>query len=329
MLLVTGALTTVRTLIAWIAPTATNPTHRLPDRAFDSVAVPFAVDYLSWDEDSRPGRQTSLTRAAATGTTVDGWTGSGRQWADSPTAVGIARHGTDRAIVTVRLRVVPFTPTTGAAGPAGSAVTEPADPGERDEGDHGQSTGGPREPGQQGSNTASGPPPDTTGWTAQRPRWLSLAVPLGEVGGRVVVTATPALVGSPPATAASPAVPDSATPDDTAFAQRTRGVIDTLLHAYGTGELGYARAAGTTFSGLDGGAELQDVSSWRTEPAGANHSVDGTDGMDGTNRHGDVTVTWNLADSAGALTCTYVVELRRDADRWYLASIGPPIQAAA
>jgi hypothetical protein len=314
VLVLTGAASIVGQVLRWVAPPAAPPPAvAVTDAAFEAVAVPFAVDYLSWDAAARSARQTALTRSAAPDTTVDGWGGSGRQWADSPTAVGIARADTEHAVVTVRVRVIPSTaattPPTTAGSPPPSASSPPTPPATT-------SSSGPVADG--GPNVASGPPPAAAGWTAGAPRWVNLAAPVARRDGRIVVTAPPVLVGSPQSSAARPAVPGGSTAEDAGFAGQTREVITTLLRAYGSGELDYARASGTSFTGLDKAAALQEVTAWRVQQDRAG---------DASVRLGDVTVTWVLSGGAGTLRCTYRVELRGDGGRWYLASIGAATEA--
>jgi hypothetical protein len=301
------------------------------DRAFDAVAVPFAVDYLSWDQDNRESRQVALARSAVPDTTVDGWTGEGRQWADSPTAVGIARAGRDRAVVTVRVRVVPFTATSDTssdtpAEPAPDAPKEGSEPAPESSGSVPDETPGGV------PNVASGPVPGESGWRAGAPRWLNVAVPVARRDERVVVTAPPALVGSPQPRADRPAVPLASGTEDTAaedgaFARDTREVITTLVRAYSTGELTYARAPNTSFTGLGNAATVEAVTAWRAREPGSDEGTGRVDGTDGSVRAGDVTVTWALSGGAGTVTCTYRVELRGDGGRWYLASIGAATEA--
>jgi hypothetical protein len=338
MVVAAGVLTITGQVMEWMAPPVTAPRRvAVSDAQFAAVATPFAVDYLSWAESDPRSRQAALARSAAPDTTVDGWGGTGRQWADSPTAIGVTRltrsanssadsgaaRGGERAVVTVRVRVTPFTandPTSDTPQPS----TEPSPPAAAPE---------PRQPSTSTStpgseqeavpNVASGSVPREPGWTAGVPRWLTVAIPVAVGGdGRVVVTAVPALVGSPQ-TSAHPPVSD-ASEEDARFARDTRGVITTLMRAYGTGELQYARAEGTSFSGLNGAVELVDVLAWRAYPSNADGKGGGKGGGDAV-RVGDVTVTWSLSGGAGTLRCTYRVELRADAGgggRWYLASIG-------
>lgn len=340
VLVLTGAVTITGQVLTWLAPpSAPTPPVAVTDRDFDGVAVPFAVDYLSWDQDDRESRQVALARSAASDTTVDGWTGAGRQWADSPTAIGIARSGRDRAVVTVRVRVTPFTATSDISSDIPSDTpSEPApdsSPGERSEPAPESSGSAPDETPGGVPNVASGPVPGEGGWKAGAPRWLNVAVPVARRGERVVVTAPPALVGSPQPRADRAAVPlasgtEDAAAEDGAFARDTREVITTLVRAYGTGELTYARAPNTSFTGLGDAATVEAVTAWRVrEPDGGTDegSDQGADGADGLVRAGDVTVTWALSGGAGTVTCTYRVELRGDGGRWYLASIGAATEA--
>jgi hypothetical protein len=231
----------------------------------------------------------ALSRVVAPRVTVDGWDGTGRQWADSSAVVGFVRGGGERAVVTVRVRVTPFAPA-GSPSSAASAVRSDAGP-----------------------NVASGPVLSAPGWVPQQARWVNLAVPLARRADRIVVTAIPVLVGSPPTRVAAPGLPSSSSAGDTTFAQSTQDTLATLLRSYGTGELDYARAAGTSFTGLNQAATLESVSAWRVR------NLD--PGAEGSTRVGDATVTWALSGGAGKLTCSYRIELTNDSGRWYLSSV--------
>ncbi|OLF07076.1 hypothetical protein BU204_35790 [Actinophytocola xanthii] len=136
-------------------------------------------------------------------------------------------------------------------------------------------------------------------------------------------------------------MPRDQTQEDVEFARDTRDTAETLLRAYGTGELQYARAVGTTFRGLDNAASLNDVTAWRVRNDDSADSAGGaaeTGDDDAPVRVGDVTVIWELSGGAGTLRCTYRLELRNDSadnttdngrsgERWYLASIGVPTEA--
>ena len=341
LVLVAGTTSIVSEVWTWVAPTA-SPARAASadDTDLTAVAEPFAVDYLSWSD--RESRQTALARSAAPDTDVDGWGGTGRQWADSPTTLGIIRSNeprrgrgpdgtstvSDGAVVTVRVRVIPFT----AEKTAGTPPSVPSPSPGRSPGD----VPAPKADSSRGApNAASGPIPGEPGWAAGRPRWVNLAVPVGLSNGRVVVTAMPALVGTPQTSAHKPAVPQDSTSEDGEFAQDTRDTVATLLRAYASGDLQYARAPGTSFRGLDNAVELADIVTWRTQ---TQNSADESGGEGERVRVGDVTVTWVLSGDAGTLRCTYRVELRTDGThgingdsgaggRWYLASIGVPTEA--
>jgi hypothetical protein len=354
----TGVVSIVGRVVAWISPAQSAAgTPVVSDADFEAVAVPFAVDYLSWSD--RDTRQTALARSAAPGIAVDGWGGDGRQWADSPTAVGVARRGDshsrsdatadhgeaagDDRVVTVRVRVTPYTAADDTSSPSSqqSSSSQPPTPPQPPDSLSDSppsvpstlSTSSPAVP-----NVASGSVPSGPGWVAGIPRWLNLAVPVAMRHGRVVVTATPGLVGSPQTEAHEPAVPRDSTSEDSQFVRDTRDTVMTLLGAYASGDLQYARAVGTSFRGLDKAATLMDVTAWRVDD---NHDADGA-GRDGAPvRVGDVTVTWSVSGDAGTLRCTYRVELRNDdttggagdgvaggnSGRWYLASIGVATEA--
>jgi Conjugative transposon protein TcpC len=325
-----GVLTITGQVLEWMSP-ATAPARRaeVSDAEFAAAATPFAVDYLSWAESDPQSRQSALARSAAPDTTVDGWGGTGRQWADSPTAIGVTRvnGGGERAVVTVRVRVTPFTTTdTTSDTPASTPQPSPPtpEPGPSPDSTPAEQEGVP--------NVASGSVPQGPGWTAGVPRWLTVAVPVAAGrDGRVVVTAVPALVGSPQPSAHVPSPREGAAEEDARFARDTREVITTLMRAYGSGELQYARAEGTSFSGLNNAVELVDVLSWRVHASNATDMSGGAGGGgEDRVRVGGVTVMWSLSGGAGMLRCTYRVELRADdggRGRWYLASIGASPEA--
>lgn len=328
VIVLAGMVNIAGQLVGWLRPPIAPAAPAVADSAYAAVAVPFAVDYLSWDQTRLPARQTALRRAAGPDSTVDGWGGTGRQWADSATLLHVARREPDHAIATVRARVTAYQPANDAnrhstdstdrtdAGPVDS--TTRGTPSTNDT--HRPSTQDPNEPaGTTDTDTASGPVLGTPGWIALPSRWLNLAVPLQHISNRIMVTAPPAIVGSPPTTVLGPAVDRSAA-NNAELADTTRGGVRTLLTSYARGDLTYARAAGTGFTGLSGAAELTSVTSWRARPAqdtavGGERSVQGA-----VAAAGDVTVVWNLPGGA-SLTCSYRIELDRDAGRWYLADI--------
>ena len=168
------------------------------------------------------------------------------------------------------------------------------------------------------ANVASAPDLTAPGWVAQSARWLTVAVAMASRQGQMVMTAPPALVGSPPAAAAPPAVGRGSGGGDAGTAAATRDTVERLLRAYGSGDLEFVRAAGAGFAGLNGAAELHAVTGWRVAEL--------ADGTDGSTRVGDVTVTWTLPAAAGRLTCSYRIELQHREGRWYLAGISPAIE---
>ncbi|TQM01676.1 conjugative transposon protein TcpC [Pseudonocardia kunmingensis] len=294
VLVVVGAVSIADTVLSWVTPASpagppaqAEKAPAVPESALLATALPFAVDYLSWDTHDRAARQVALERAVAPDVAGDGWDGTGIQTADSPVAIGLARSARDGAVVTVRVRVTPYAPATAAAAPRAEEQPEDA-----------------------GTNVASGPA--SGAGPALQPRWLNLAVPLLSRDGRVLVSARPALVGTPQPAADEPALSDGAAGDAT-YAQETRDTITKLLDAYGSGELEFIRAGGTTFEGLGGAAALGTVTNWRV--------ADFDDGDDASIRVGDVTVTWELPGNS-SLACSYRVELKNADGRWYLLSIG-------
>lgn len=304
VVMVTGAVTIAGQVARWVAPVASPSVPSVSDGQLAGAATVAATDYLSWDQADRVARQAALARVAAPGVVIDGWDGSGRQWADSPAVIGFARAG-DRALVTVRVRVVPFRTAGGPVSPAG----DPLPAGTVSPSVSATPTVGP--------NVAAAPELVAPGWVAQPARWLTVAVAVARRGGRIVVTAPPALVGSPPVSVAPPAVSGGSGAGDAQFAAATKEAVARLLTAYGTGDLEFVRAAGTGFAGLDQAAELESVTGWRVARV--------AQGADPGRRVGDVTVSWALAGDAGRLSCSYRVELLRRDDRWYLAAVSPVI----
>ncbi len=134
-----------------------------------ALAGAFAADLLSWDEDdvARRGRVLSayLPTTAADG--LLGWTGTGRQRADL-VLPGRVRTDGDRAVVDVRVRVVPYrrVDARGAAAPE----PEPDDP-----------IGAP----------AGAPAPAARGWRGLAARWVRLEVGVVLTGDGLVVDAGP------------------------------------------------------------------------------------------------------------------------------------------
>ena len=296
VLIAVGVVTISAQVLRWLRPaTETKSPPAVSDLAFGGAATVAAVDYASWDESDKPARQAALTRMAAPGVSLDGWGGTGRQWADSPAVIGLVRTDIGQAVVTVRLRVIPLVLDATVGTPAPPTVSDA------------------------GSNVAAAPILQARGWAAKAARWMNLAVPVASQGDRIVVTSSPVPVGSPPLAVESRAAVGRSSSGDAAFAQSTRDTVTTLLRSYGTGDLAYGRASGTSFSGLNNAAALDTVSEWRVAEVHTGH--------DDAVRVGDATVTWALSGGAGTLTATYRVELRRSDDRWYLASLAAEIEA--
>ncbi|WP_198047673.1 conjugal transfer protein [Kutzneria sp. 744] len=298
VLTVTGGFTVADRILAFVRPPATSASSSTPtvsDTAMSGWAAVVATDYLSWDSADKTTRQTALARyAPSTTTVIDGWDGTGRQSADAAQTIAITRGAGDSAVATVRVRVTPY-----AGAPAGSSTSSSADA---------------------DGNAASQPMPGATGWTALPGRWVTLAMPLAQRAGRMVVTTTPALVGSPPTVAPAAAVADGDAGDD-GFAAATKDTVSTLLRAYATGQLDYARAAGTTFAGLASTAALDSVQTWRAPTVAP--------GAQATTRTGDATVTWALSGGAGKLTCSYLITLQQQDQRWFLAAVSPETEGVS
>lgn len=260
------------------------------DQQLAGFASAAAVDYLSWDSSAAEQRQAALARYAAPGTTIDGWDGEGRLWADSPSVLDVQRDGA-RAVATVRVRVIP-------------AAAKQAVPGQQDT------------RGDAGALAAAAPGPAAEQTSSAR--WLTLALPIGESGGRPVITARPALVGSAPQTV--PAQRDSSSVGDPSLAKSTKPAIGRLMTAYASGDLSYARLAGTRFNGLDGAAQLGEVQQWQLAELPESASED-------VIRHGTAEVTWRLPNGS-ALTSDYAIDVSKQDGRWYLAAIAPDTPAA-
>lgn len=291
-----GVVSIARTAVAGITtlndePTTTPSAPAVSDARLRGFASVVALEYLSYSSETKARRQQALARYAAAGVDIDGWSGSGRMLADSAVPMAITRASGSAAVVTLRVRVTPF-----------SATDEQGQPDKQT----------PASTNAKVPNVASAPDPATAGWQPLSPRWLSLAVPVARRGGHLVVTATPALVGSPPGSVPHQAVTD-ASAADAVTTQATRGSVTTLMRNYASGELGYSRASGARFSGLNGAVSLVEIVDWQMAPVPAGESP--------SRRVGDVTVTWELASGAGRLTSTYRIALARQQDKWLLADV--------
>ncbi|GLZ28149.1 hypothetical protein Lesp02_03390 [Lentzea sp. NBRC 105346] len=293
-----GAVSIAQSVARWARPATSPSTVRISEVDLVGAAVLAATDYLSWDTSDRPRRQAALHRLAAPGGTIDGWDGTGRQAADSATAIGLARLDDERAVVVTRVRVTPFTQATD------SQATPPS-----------TSSRAPE------ANGSSAPPMNAPGWTAGQSRWLTLSVQLASRDGRLVVTATPALVpaGPPPARYSSAAALTGAS--DESFAKSTQDSVAKFLESFASGELDFVRAPHARVSGLDRAVTLKKLVRWQAARAAADGHED--------ERVGTATVIWELPDGAGTLRCAYRITLRRHEDRWLLAAVDPEVDGAA
>jgi hypothetical protein len=274
-------------------PQHTTAAATVPATRLSGFAEQVGTDYLSWSAGSKPARGQALGRYSAPGSDIDGWDGSGRQAVTAAHTLGItrARRGT-AAVVTVAVRITPYQ-ATGKA-PAGASTGK---------------TSGPRVPG-----AAPGPDPATKGYKAQPARWLDLAVPVAQKDDRLVVTATPDLVGSVPAAAPSPAVGSATSEVDQAGTDATRPVVARLMSDYAASNLAYSAAAGARFSGLGGAASPGEIQAWQLAPVAP--------GQDPARRSGDLTIAWHLA-GGGTLTCHYRITLAHQNGKTLLAAVSP------
>ncbi len=280
VLVVVGAVTVAGRVVAMVDPTpvvvAVAP--RVSDLQFAGAAQAAVMDYLSWDAAvPRAARTTALTRWGLTGTVSDGWDGTGRLSTDSAVAAAVLRLADDRAVVTVQARSVPHAPTQGT-----TSVTYGAD------------------------------------WAADASGvfWLTVAVPVTLRGTRIVPTASPAIIGSPPIQAPGAAV-RSAADEDTDTGRATADTVGKLITAYGSGDLEFVRGPGSTFAGLADMVTSGRVLSWRMAKAGT--------GGDPSMRAGDVTVLWTLPGGAGQLRSSYRILLVQRENRWLLQQITPAV----
>ena len=283
MLLLVGAVTVVGRVVAMVdrAPLTTASVQRVSDLQFAGAAQAAALDYLSWDADaSRTARSAALVRWGFAGAVTDGWDGFGRLRIENTVAIAVLRLPDDRAVVTVQARTAPPEPA-----PATTPTTT--------------------------TSTLSG--------LAGSASWLTVAVPVAVRGPRVVITASPALVGSPPGQALGQAVV-AAADEDTETGRVTAGTVQKLITAYGSGDLEFMRGPGSEFTGLAGMVTGAQVESWRMAKVSA--------GGDPAVRAGDVTVLWTLGGGAGQLRCGYRIVLVQQENRWLLQEITPSLEAS-
>jgi len=283
MLLLVGAVTVAGRVVSMVdpPPIVVGWAPRVSDLQFAGVAQAAVVDYLSWDVAApRAARTAALSRWGFGESVGDGWGGSGHFNVENSVAIAVLRTADDRAVVTIQARPTPSPPTQ-AATPATNSPSSP------------------------GATTSSA--------------WLTVAVPVALRGSRIVLTAPPALVGSPPDQALTVAV-SSAADEDTDAGRATADTVGKLISAYGSGDLEFVRGPGSTFTGLAGTVTGGQVQSWRMAKLRT--------GDDPSLRSGDVTVLWTLQGGSGQLRCSYRIQLAQRENRWLLQEITPAVDAS-
>jgi len=280
MLLVVGAVTVAGRVMAMVdpVPVLVAAAPRVSDVQFAGAAQAAVFDYLSWDAAApRARRTTDLDRWGLTGAVNDGWDGSGRLMVENASAVAVLRTSDDQAVVTVQARAAASTHVDATTGYTGDS--------------------GP-----------SGPAADAL--------WLTVAVPVALRGARIVPTAPPAVVGSPPTQALGPAV-RAAGDEDIEAGRATADTVGKLIAAYGSGDLEFVRGPDSTFQGLAGMVTTGQVQAWRMARIET--------GDDPSLRIGDVTVLWTLPGGAGRLRSSYRIQLVQRESRWLLQQITPAL----
>lgn len=283
MLLVVGAVTVASRVVAMVdpPPLVVAPAPLVSDLQFAGAAQAAILDYLSWDEAApRAARTEALSRWGLGEAASDRWGGSGQLNIENSVAIAVLRTTEDHAVVTIQARTTPSPP---------SQVATPA--------------------------TNSPPSPGVT----TSAMWLTVAAPVALRGSRIVLTAPPALVGSPPDQAPGAAV-SGAADEDTDTGRVTADTVGKLLTAYGSGDLEFVRGPGSSFTGLAGMVTGGQTQSWRMAKIGA--------GDDPSLRSGDVTVLWSLRGGAGQLRCSYRIQLAQRENRWLLQQITPAVDAS-
>jgi len=280
VLLMVGAVTVAGRVLAIVhpAPVVVPVALRVSDLQFGGTAEAAVLDYLSWDQaTTRSTRINALGRWGFTGAISDAWDGTGKLDTKNAVAIAVLRVSDDRAVVTVQART------------AHRESSPATDLGAND-------------------SNPSGPPGAAM--------WLTLAVPVAVYGSRILVTAPPAIVGSPPTQAQGPAVATAAD-EDTDTGRATAETVNKLIAAYGSGDLEFARGPESNFTGLTGMVTSGEVQSWRMAKIRA--------GDDPSLRSGDVTVMWRLPDGAGQLRCSYRIQLAQRENRWLMQQIAPAL----
>jgi hypothetical protein len=207
-----------------------------------------------------------------------------------PRWVRVRRTFAGTTMVVTQVRVVPFTGST-----SDTALPPSSSPRDGD------------------GSVSSAPDLSAAGWTAGTARWLTVAVPLVVRDGRPLLAATPALVGAPPALGGSSSANTAAGSTDDSFSKSTQDTVTQFLQAFATGELDFVRAPRASLVGLDKAVAFRELKAWRARQL--------VPGQDSAVWAGTATVTWKLPGSAGELTCSYRITLRRQEDRWLLVAI--------
>lgn len=229
-------------IIAGPQPAASTAVPIDPQRAA-SVAIRFAVSYLSW-----AGPAWAATRGAAlepltdilgtTTSTTGAWSGPAVILADTPVVEGAATITGDaeRVAVSVIVRVRAFVTADDTA------------------------PSGPPEGWQPVAGGAFIPPVPTTSWIEQPARWLRLSVPLVRRGEQLLVAGSgPVFTGVPTTPMTTPRI------DTVPEAKDVIDALPTLLGAYASGDLRYM-GADPDMSGLDGVLEVGQVSDTQLFP---------------------------------------------------------------
>ncbi|MCX5207696.1 conjugal transfer protein [Streptomyces sp. NBC_00237] len=146
------------------------------------------------------------------------------------------------------------------------------------------------------------------------PRWVALEVPVAAVGGRVVVTGAPALVGLPTGPPSAPVAAPHET--DPAFSRATTAAVAAFFRSLARGDAAAVTAPGAVVPPLPSGVRLVGMQSW-TADAGTGRE---------SGRWGTAAVTWGIG--GGEVAQIYRVQLTRvsaeSASRWQVARLTGP-----
>lgn len=130
--------------------------------------------------------------------------------------------------------------------------------------------------------------------------WLTLSVPVQEVGGRVVVSASPLFRSTPAAQAPSE---QSRITEDTAASDATRANVDAFLRAWAGNDAAQLRAVtapGARLSPLGQQLTYSQLSRWAVEKAPGSQNT----------RTGHAQVVWKTASGA-SITQRYTLQLQK------------------